>query len=299
MKQKIIIAGLILISLTSIGFADELESLTILEPKEVIENEEIKNSTEIKIEKLAKQNPPLLNIEKDVIVYKIEDEKIIKNNFLIEKIIKARNEKERIDVFKKNIDLTIKNKDVSSKDTLKKEENDINKISEDIEIKKDNNKNNTKQGLDSETKEKKTILPNLPDEILVNKEKLEKIILERSNEIFTNFDIILYKLKTIVLIIDFRISSVENNDNKNNGEQIKILRNNLINISEKIKILEKRKAEVWILMHQIIQISDQEKAVINLGEVEILLQELKVEMKNISSNIKEIILSEVFQKINK
>ena len=134
MKQKIIIAGLILISLTSIGFADELESLAILEPKEVIENEEIKNSTEIKIEKLAKQNPPLLNIEKDVIVYKIEDEKIIKNNFLIEKIIKARNEKERIDVFKKNIDLTIKNKDVSSKDTLKKEENDINKISEDIEI---------------------------------------------------------------------------------------------------------------------------------------------------------------------
>lgn len=298
MKQKIIIAGLILISLTSIGFADELESLTILEPKEVIENEEIKNSTEIKIEKLAKQNLIPLDMGEDIIVYKIEDEKIAKNNFLIEKIIKARNEKERFDVFKKNINLTAKNENVSSKNTLKKEENNIDKVSEDIEIIKDDNKNDTKQNLDSEIQERKTVLTNLPDEILVNKEKLEKIILERSNEIFTNFDIILYKLKTIVLIIDFRLSSIENINAENDEKQIKILRNNLIKISEKIKILEKRKAESWILMHQIIQISNQEEAVRNLGKVEILLQELKVEMKNISSNIKEIIISEIFKKIN-
>ncbi len=125
------------------------------------------------------------------------------NKILIEKIANAKTEEDRIIIFN---------------------EKKVEKI---VNYKADNENNfieNKKEKFDGKNQEQ-------------NLSKTQKIISEKSGEIFTKFDIILAKIKDIILVLEPKITSLE----KINLD-VSLLRDNLLSISQKIEKIEEQKA---------------------------------------------------------
>jgi ribosome-associated translation inhibitor RaiA len=128
-----------------------------------------------------------------------------------------------------------------------------------------------------ESKEKKEI--EFKSEALI---KREKIIQEKSNEIFSKFDSFTEKLESLILKVSEKLKNYDNKDGS-----IKLLEK----INDDLFLSKNKKAEARTIFSKIPQQENKEEVEKNLKEVEKNLLESKNILKEVFINLKKIIVN--------